>query len=60
MFDALTNLTKAAISIAVTPVAFAIDVVTLPISAEKGEEHPFQRTEKVLGNIGEKIMKTIE
>lgn len=52
MFKLLTNLTKAAVGVALTPVALAKDVVTLPARA-MDDEHPFKSTKAMLENVGE-------
>lgn len=59
MFGMLENLTKAAIAVAVTPVALVVDVVTLPASAEPGRE-PFERTGNLLKSAGENISKAVD
>ena len=56
MFGILGNLTKAAVAVALSPVALAVDVVTLPASADNGDS-PFKRTEKLLGAAGENIVE---
>jgi hypothetical protein len=60
MFGILGNLTKAAVSVALTPVAIVVDVVTLPASAERGEDHPFQRTGNLLNSAGKSVSKAID
>lgn len=59
MFSILTNLTKAAVSVAVAPVAVAVDVVKLPVTADS-LENPFKHTEKVLNNAGECVNEAIK
>ncbi len=44
MISLLTNLTKAAVAVAVTPVAVVADILTLPASAEKINGGPFDKT----------------
>ena len=44
MFGTLRNLTKAAVAVALTPVAVVVDVVTLPASAERGLESAYKLT----------------
>ena len=51
MFDMLINLTKAAISIAATPIAAVVDVVSLPSTAYNGED-AFKNTEDCLDSAG--------
>jgi hypothetical protein len=38
MFGILTSLTKTVIAVALTPVAIAVDIVTLPFDADGGGE----------------------
>lgn len=59
MFDTLTKLTKAAVAVTLSPVALAVDIVTLPVSAENGDE-PFKRTEKLLSSAGENVSKALK
>jgi len=60
MFSMLTNLTKAAVAVAVSPVALAVDIVTLPDSASSLDKGPFDRTAKVLGAAGDAVSKAIK
>lgn len=59
MFGMLTNLTKAALAVAVSPVALAVDIVTLPASAGSNNG-PFDRTTAVLGAAGDAVTKAIK
>jgi len=59
MFGMLEKLTKAAVAVAVTPVALAVDIVTLPDDAEPGKE-PFSRTGGLLKSAGENISKAVD
>ena len=59
MFSMLLNLTKAAVSVALAPVALAADVVTLPKSAMDGAE-PFDKTASMLANAVEHVSKAID
>ena len=59
MFGILQNLTKAVVEVALTPVALVVDVVTLPASAERGDDHPFGRTAKLLNSAGKNIEKSV-
>lgn len=52
MFKMLENLTKAAVSVAVTPVTLVADVVALPFDAADGDKPAFSRTGKMLTNAG--------
>lgn len=49
------SLTKAAAAVVLTPVGVAVDVIRIPVSAERGEPHPFGYTERFLkaaaGNV---------
>ena len=49
------SLIKASAAVVLTPVGMAVDVVRLPVSAERGEAHPFGYTERLLkaaaGNV---------
>ena len=47
-----SNLLKAAINVAVSPIALVVDIVNLPSSAYNDTE-PFQCTSTVLTNAGE-------
>jgi hypothetical protein len=55
MFGLLTNLTKAVVSVALTPVAIVADVVRLPITAEDIHGEAFGLTEKLLNNAASNI-----
>ena len=50
MFGILTSLTKAVVAVALTPVAIAVDIVTLPFDADGGDA--FSRTEAMLEAVG--------
>lgn len=52
MFKMLENLTKAAVSVAVTPVTLVADVAALPFDAADGDKPAFSRTGKMLVNAG--------
>lgn len=54
------NLLKAAVGVAVTPVAVVVDILTLPASAEDPARGAFGRTEKVLKSVGENIEKAVQ
>ena len=51
----LKALAKAAAATVLTPVGVVVDVVRLPVSAERGAPHPFGYTERLLkaaaGNV---------
>ena len=56
------NLLKAAVGIAVAPVALAVDIVTLPISASDPDPRvgPFDRTSKVLDSVGKNVNDALD
>lgn len=56
------NLLKAAIGVAISPAAVAIDVITIPISSSDPDPRvgPFDRSAKVFGSIGDNIKKAID
>ena len=60
MFGMLENLTKAAVAVALTPVALAVDIVTLPSSACDIHKGPFDKTGDLLKAAGENIYKAVE
>ena len=51
MFSFLTNVVKTAAAIAVTPVAIAVDIVKLPVTALEDKD-PFENTNKRLNQAG--------
>ncbi|MFA5897814.1 MAG: hypothetical protein WC829_01745 [Hyphomicrobium sp.] len=53
------NLLKAAVAVAVTPVALVVDFVTLPASADDPSRGPFDRTAKMLEAVGENVTEAI-
>lgn len=59
MFSLLTNLTKAVVAVAVSPVALVVDVVKLPVTAFD-DKSPFENTEKVLSLAGKSVIKAIK
>lgn len=60
MFNVLTNLTKAAVAVAVTPVALVADIVTLPASAEDPRRGPFDNTAGTLGAALDNLKEAIK
>lgn len=54
------NLLKAAVAVVVTPVALAVDIVTLPATAEKRGVGPFDRTAKCLNSAGKNVAEAIK
>lgn len=60
MFSMLSNLTKAAVSVALAPVVIVVDVVTLPATADDPRKGAFDNTAKLLSNAGECISKAVE
>ncbi len=59
MFGMLESLTKAAVSIAVTPVTVAVDTLMIPVDASEDGE-VFQRTSTMLGNAAENMNDAIK
>jgi hypothetical protein len=55
MFSILTNLTKAAVSIAITPAALVADIVRIPITAEDPKGEAFGLTGTLLTNAAKNI-----
>jgi len=60
MFGIITNLTKAAVAVALSPVAVAVDIVRLPITAEEGADHPFQATGSLFNSAAKSVNKAID
>jgi hypothetical protein len=60
MFSMLTNLTKAAVSVALTPVAVVVDVITLPVSAEHPTKGAFDNTSALLKNAGKQVSEAVK
>lgn len=59
MFGMLESLTKAAVSVAVTPVTAVIDAVMIPVDAtEDGEV--FQRTKNTLNNASKNFNEAVK
>ena len=58
MFSMIRNLTRATISVAVTPIAVVVDVLTLPASAEYNKP-PFGLTEALLKNAGKCVKEAV-
>lgn len=59
MFGILENLTKAAVSVAVSPLAAVVDTVRLPHDALE-DDGPYQNTRKALNNAVENIQKAMK
>jgi hypothetical protein len=59
MFGIFTNLTKAALNVAVTPLAVAKDIVSLPVTAYE-DKNPFESTSKVLDNVSKSLNKALD
>lgn len=53
MLNMLTNLTKATVAVAVSPVAIVADVLTLPASSMDPYRGPFDRTAAALKAAGQ-------
>jgi hypothetical protein len=60
MFGILRNLTKAAVAVALTPVALVVDILTLFASADHEDDHPFGRTGDLLNAAGKSVNKAID
>lgn len=59
MFGILGNLTKAAVAVALTPVAVVVDTLMLPSDAESSNS-AFNRTGKLLSEAGKNIEKAVD
>lgn len=59
MFDMLTNLTKAAVAAAITPIAVVQDIVTIPAAAYNDADI-WTETEKRLNQISDNVDKALE
>lgn len=59
IFDALTNVAKAGIAVAASPVALVADIVTLPAAAYD-DKPPFGRTGKMLNAAGKCITEAVK
>lgn len=55
----LTNLTKAAVSVVLAPVALVVDLVTLPASSMSPYRGVFDRTRDLLANAGDCVIAAI-
>jgi hypothetical protein len=55
----LTNLTKATVAVALTPVAVVADVLTLPATS-MDNRHPFGKTGALLKAAAEATMEAVE
>jgi hypothetical protein len=60
IFNTLTNVVKAGVAVAVSPIALAADIVTLPGSACDPNAGPFDRTGKMLNAAGRCITEAIK
>jgi hypothetical protein len=60
MFNILSSLTKAAVAVVATPVALAVDVLTLPASSMDPHRGPFDRTEEMLDAVGKNISAAVK
>lgn len=60
MLGLLSGLTKAAVSVALTPVALVVDVVTLPATADDFRRGPFDSTSALLKSAGDQVAKAIK
>lgn len=59
MFGMLESLTKAAVSIAVTPVTTIVDTVMIPVDASEDGE-VFQRTKNALNNTAKNFEDAVK
>lgn len=59
MFKLLSNLAKAAVAVAVTPVAAAVDFVTLPDSACDPSRGMFDRTTRKLQQAADALDEAV-
>lgn len=55
MFSILTNITKAVVAVAITPVAIAADIVRFPLTSEDINGEAFGLTGKLLKNAAKNI-----
>lgn len=60
MLNIVANLTKAAVAVALAPVAVVADVLTLPASSMDPHRGPFDRTAGVLKACGECVAEAIK
>jgi len=54
------SLFKAALGVALAPVALAVDVVSLPVSAMDTRKGPFDNTEKVLDSVSKNVERALD
>jgi len=59
MFKLLTNLTKAAVGVAIAPVAVVVDLAKLPSDAFDNR-NAFGRTGEILKTVGKNVKEAIE
>lgn len=59
MLNLLSSLTKAAVAVAVTPVAVIADVAKLPSSAYTNDE-PFKHTSEMLQAASDNVKKAVD
>lgn len=55
-----SNLFKAAVATALTPVAVVVDIVKLPVTADDHRRSPFEETNKMLESVGDNISKALK
>lgn len=61
MFKLLTNLTKATVAVAVSPIAVVADIVAIPVTAcDPRYGHPFNLTDKCLKQAGEAFSEAVK
>lgn len=54
------NILKAAVSVVLTPVAVVVDVVRLPVTAEKTTGRAFECTEFLIDSAAKNVKKIVE
>ena len=54
------KLLKAAVAVAVSPVALAVDIITIPASADKIGVGPFDRTAGLLKAAGKNVKDAVK
>ena len=60
MFSLISGLTKAAVSVALSPVALVVDIVTLPASSEHPTKGAFDNTAALLKNAGKQASEAVK
>ena len=60
MFGFLENLASAAVKVAVSPVAVAADIVSMPFTADGTHDHPMQKTADLLESSGRDYSRALK